>query len=67
MKKYKVISLTSGSTLPPEPDKIEKQIEEMVIQGWDFLQFTSGGGGSGNGNITSWVYLLFERELETDK
>lgn len=67
MRKYKVICLTSGSTLPPEPDMVEKQIEETVAQGWDFLQFTSGGGGTGSGNITSWVYLLFERELETGK
>ncbi len=63
MKKYKVICLTSGSTLPPEPHNIEKQIEEMIVDGWDFVQFTSGGSGSGNGDITSWVYLLFEREL----
>jgi hypothetical protein len=67
MKKYKVICLTSGSTVPPEPEKIEKQIEEMILQGWNLLQFTSGGGGTGNGNITSWVYLLFECELEIDK
>ncbi|NJD77306.1 MAG: DUF4177 domain-containing protein [Candidatus Methanoperedens sp.] len=63
MKKYKVVCLTSGATVPPEPDAIEKEIEAMTEQGWDFVQFTSGGGGSGNGNITSWVYLLFKREF----
>jgi len=67
MKKYKVICVTSGASIPPESDKIEKEIEGMTEQGWDFLQFTSGGGGTGNGNITSWVYLLFERELELSK
>ncbi len=66
MKRYKVICLTAGSTLSPEPDKIEEHMEEMILQGWDFQQFTSGGG-TGNGNITSWVYLLFERELVAGK
>lgn len=64
MKKYKVICVTSGATVPPEPDMIEREIENTEEQGWDFVQFTSGGGGSGNGNITSWVYLLFKRELD---
>jgi hypothetical protein len=52
----------SGATVPPEPDRIEREIENMTEQSWDFVQFTSGGGGTGNGNITSWIYLLFERE-----
>lgn len=63
MKKYKVICITSGATEPPKPEEIEKVIENAIVEGWNFVQFTTGGGGSGNGNITSWVYLLFEREL----
>ena len=63
MKKYRVICITSGSTEPPKPDGIEKAIEDAAREGWDFMQFTTGGGGSGNGNVTSWVYLLFGREL----
>jgi len=63
MKKYRVICITSGATEPPKPDQIEKAIEGAAREGWDFMQFTTGGGGSGNGNVTSWVYLLFEREL----
>ncbi|HMB44297.1 MAG TPA: DUF4177 domain-containing protein [Candidatus Methanoperedens sp.] len=62
MKKYKVICITSGSTVPPEPDRIEREITAMTEQGWDFLQITSGGGGTGSGNITSWIYLIFKRE-----
>ena len=62
MKKYKVICITSGSTVPPEPDRIEREITAMTDQGWDFLQITSGGGGTGSGNITSWIYLIFKRE-----
>ncbi len=57
-----MICIASGGIVPPEPRKIEKEIETMVEQGWDFVQFTSGGGGTGNENVTSWVYLLFERE-----
>jgi len=60
--KYKVICITSGSTVPPEPDRIEREITTMIDQGWDFLQITSGGGGTGSGNITSWIYLIFKRE-----
>lgn len=63
MKKYRVICITSGAIEPPMPDEIEKAIEDTTKEGWDFVQFTTGGGGSGSGNITSWVYLLFEREL----
>ncbi len=63
MKKYKVSCITSGSTLPPEPDKIEREIETMTNQGWHLARITTGGGGSGSGNVTSWVYILFEREL----
>ena len=63
MKKYKVICITSGATDHPQKDRNEKEIEYMTEQGWDFVQFTSGGGGSGNGNVTSWIYLLFESEL----
>lgn len=48
-----MICVTSGASTPPEPDRIEKEIEGMAEQGWDFVQFTSGGGGSGNGNVTS--------------
>jgi len=59
---YKVICITSGSTVPPEPDRIEREITTMTEQGWDFLQITSGGGGTGSGNITSWIYLIFKRE-----
>jgi len=59
---YKVICITSGSTVPPEHDRIEKEIATMTEQGWDFLQITSGGGGTGSGNITSWVYLVFKRK-----
>ncbi len=59
---YKVICITSGSTVPPEPDRIEKEIATMTEQGWDFLQITSGGGGTGSGNITSWIYLVFKRK-----
>jgi molybdopterin biosynthesis enzyme MoaB len=62
MKKYKVICITSGSTVPPEPDRIEREITAMTEQGWDFLQITSGGGGTGSGNITSWIYLIFKSE-----
>ena len=62
MKKYKVICLTSGATVPPEPDNIERAIEAALKEGWDFVNFTSGGGGTGSGSITSWVYLLFERQ-----
>ncbi len=64
MKKFKVICLTSGATVPPEPDIVEKEVETMTNQGWNFVQFTSGGGGSGNGNVTSWVYILFSRDIE---
>jgi len=63
MNKYKVSCLISGSTLPPEPEKIEREIEDVTMQGWKLAQITTGGGGSGQGSITSWVYLLFEREL----
>jgi len=63
MIKYKVTCLTSGSTVPPEPDKVEREIEAMMEQGWDFLQFTTGGGGTGSGNITSWIYIIFKREV----
>jgi hypothetical protein len=63
MIKYKVVCLTSGSTEPPEPDIVEKEIEVLTEQGWEFMQFTSGGGGTGSGNITSWIYLIFKREL----
>ncbi len=63
MKKYKVICMTSGATEPPKPEEIEKAIESAASEGWNFVQFTTGGGGSGNGNVTSWVYLLFEREV----
>ncbi len=63
MIKYKVVCLTSGSTVPPESDKVEREIETMTEQGWDFLQFTSGGGGTGSGNITSWIYIIFKREV----
>ncbi len=63
MKKYKVTCIISGATVPPEPSEIEKAIETEISDGWDFVQFTSGGGGTGNGSVTSWVYLLFEREL----
>jgi hypothetical protein len=62
MKNHKVICITSGSTVPPEPDRIEREITAMTEQGWDFLQITSGGGGTGSGNITSWIYLIFKRE-----
>lgn len=64
MKKFKVICLTSGATVPPEPDIVEKEIETLINQGWNFVQFTSGGGGSGNGNVTSWVYILFSCDIE---
>ncbi len=63
MKKYKVICITSGATEPPKPEEIEKAIENATVEGWNFVQFTTGGGGSGNGNVTSWVYLVFEREI----
>ncbi len=62
MKEYKVSCLISGSTMPPEPEKIEKEIEAMTTTGWHLALITTGGGGSGQGSITSWVYLLFERE-----
>jgi len=63
MKKYKLSCLISGSTLPPEPEKIEREIEDVTMQGWKLAQITTGGGGSGQGSVTSWVYLLFEREV----
>jgi hypothetical protein len=63
MNKYKVSCLISGSTLPPEPEKIEREIEDVTMQGWKLAQITTGGGGSGQGSVTSWVYLLFEREV----
>jgi hypothetical protein len=63
MIKYKVICLTSGSTEPPEPDIVEREIDSMTEKGWDFLQFTSGGGGTGSGNITSWIYIIFKRDI----
>ncbi len=63
MKKYKVICITSGATEPPKPEEIEKAIEGAASEGWNFVNFTSGGGGTGSGSITSWVYLLFEREV----
>jgi hypothetical protein len=64
MKKYKVSCLISGSTLPPEPEKIEREIEDITMEGWKLVQITTGGGGSGQGSITSWIYLLFEREVQ---
>jgi hypothetical protein len=63
MKKYKVSCIISGSTLPPEPEHIETEIETQTMEGWKFQQITTGGGGSGQGSVTSWVYLLFEREV----
>ncbi|HLB71470.1 MAG: hypothetical protein OIN88_05020 [Candidatus Methanoperedens sp.] len=63
MIKHKVSCIISGSTVPPEPEDIEKEIETITMQGWHLKQITSGGGGSGNGNVTSWVYLLFEQEI----
>lgn len=62
MKKYKVSCLISGSTLPPQPEKIEREIEAVTLQGWKLKQISTGGGGSGQGSVTSWIYLLFERE-----
>jgi len=67
MKKYKLSCLISGSTLPPEPEKIEREIEDVTMQGWKLAQITTGGGGSGQGSVTSWVYLLFEREVQDNK
>ncbi|MBU3966479.1 MAG: hypothetical protein KKG76_03750 [Euryarchaeota archaeon] len=63
MKKYKASCLISGSTLPPEPEHIEAEIETMTTKGWSFTHISTGGGGSGQGSVTSWVYLLFEREV----
>ncbi|MFH0904441.1 MAG: hypothetical protein V1854_04545 [Methanobacteriota archaeon] len=63
MKKYKVSCIISGSTLPPEPEHIETEIETMIMKGWALMQITTGGGGSGQGSVTSWVYLVFEREV----
>jgi hypothetical protein len=63
MIKYKVVCLTSGSTEPPEPDIVEREIEAMTEKGWEFHQFTSGGGGTGSGNVTSWIYIIFKREI----
>ncbi len=63
MKKYKVSCIISGATLPPESEQIETEIETLTMQGWKFTQITTGGGGSGQGSVTSWVYLLFEREV----
>lgn len=54
--------IISGSTMPPEPEKLEKEIETMTMNGWHLAQITSGGDGSGQDNITSWVYLLFAHE-----
>ncbi|MCX9084840.1 MAG: hypothetical protein OIN87_08605 [Candidatus Methanoperedens sp.] len=63
MIKYKVLCLTSGSTEPPQPDIVEREIDTMIEKGWEFVQFTSGGGGTGSGNITSWIYLIFKRDI----
>lgn len=63
MKKYKVICMTTGATEPPKPDGIEKAIESAASDGWNFLQITTGGGGTGNSYVTSWVYIVFEREI----
>jgi hypothetical protein len=65
LKKYKVICITTGATEPPKPEKIEKAIEAATADGWNFVQFTTGGGG-GNGNVISWVYILFELETSID-
>jgi len=62
MKKYKVICITTGGTEPPKPEDIEKAMHAAAADGWNFMQFTTGGSGTGNG-VISWVYLLFEREL----
>lgn len=62
MKKYKVICITMGATEPPKPADIEKAIESAASDGWDFVQFTTGGG-TGNSYVTAWVYILFEREV----
>ena len=61
--KYKVICITSGATVPPEPDKLERETDIMTGQGWEFMQFTAGGGGTGSGNITSWIYIIFKRVI----
>ena len=61
MKKYKVIRIVSGASEPPGSEDIEKAIESTVSDGWEFVQITTGGGGTGNGSVTSWVYLLFEK------
>jgi hypothetical protein len=45
-----------------EPEKIEREIEAVTVQGWNLKQISTGGGGSGQGSVTSWIYLLFERE-----
>jgi hypothetical protein len=63
MKKYKVSCIISGATLPPEPEHIETEIETMTLKGWHLAHITTGGGGSGQGSVTSWVYLLFDRDL----
>lgn len=63
MKKYKVVCIMTGATEPPKPTEIEKAIEEATSNGWNFVQFTTGGGGTGNSYVTAWVYILFEREL----
>ncbi len=47
----------------PEPEQIEAEIEDMTTKGWLFTHISTGGGGSGQGSVTSWVYLLFEREF----
>lgn len=63
MKKYKVVYIMTGATEPPKPEQIEKAIEAAASDGWNFVQFTTGGGGTGNNHVTAWVYILFEREL----
>ena len=63
MKKYKVICITTGATEPPKPESIEKAIEDAASDGWNFVQFTTGGGGTGSNYVTAWVYILFERDI----
>lgn len=61
-KQVKVICIEEGGGGLVPSSKIESAINQMLSQGWSFLQISTGGISYAHGNIVNtWVYILFER------
>jgi hypothetical protein len=65
-KQVKVISIEEGGGDLVPSDKIETTINQMISQGWSFLQLSTGGvsyafSDDSSSMVITWVYLLFER------